>query len=69
MADVKHAPFAMRHPQLVALAVAAAAILLVFQGTFGYLYGQWQREEYSHGFLIPLVSAYLLWRRRAQFEQ
>ena len=58
-----------RRTQLVVLAVAAAAILLVFQGTFAHLYDQWQREEYSHGFLVPLVSAYLLWRRRAQFGQ
>ena len=65
MADVRQPPY----PQLAAFAVAAVAVVLVFQGTFGYLYGQWQREEYSHGFLIPLVSAYLLWRRRAQFEQ
>jgi exosortase D (VPLPA-CTERM-specific) len=56
-------------PQLAALAIAAAAIVLVFQGTFGHLYDQWQREEYSHGFLVPLVSAYLLWRRREQFAQ
>jgi len=69
MASVIRTPFGLSPPQIAALGVAAAAIVLVFQGTFGYLYGQWQTEEYSHGFLIPLVSAYLLWRRRAQFEQ
>jgi exosortase D (VPLPA-CTERM-specific) len=53
----------------IVLALAAIAVILVFQGTFTYLYGEWQREEYSHGFLVPLISAYLLWRRRAQFEQ
>jgi colanic acid biosynthesis glycosyl transferase WcaI len=57
----------VKNPAL--LAVAAMAVVLVFQGTFSYLYGQWQRGEYSHGFLIPLVSAYLLWRQRARFAQ
>jgi exosortase D (VPLPA-CTERM-specific) len=63
MADVKLAP------QLIALAAAAVAMVLVFENTFTYLYGQWQREEYSHGFLVPLVSGYLLWQRREQFAQ
>jgi len=56
-------------PQLALLAIAATTLVLVFQGTFRFLYEQWQLEEYSHGFLIPLISAYLLWRRRAQFAQ
>ena len=55
--------------QLFGLAVAAIALALLFQNTFAYLYGVWHREEYSHGFLIPLVSAYLLWQRRRLFEQ
>ncbi len=25
----------------------------------------WNREEYSHGYLIPLISLYLVWQRRA----
>jgi len=69
MANVTLPRITMASAQLVALAVAAVTVILVFQNTFGYLYTQWQREEYSHGFLIPLISAYLLWRRRAQFAQ
>ncbi len=59
----------VRRPQLLAVVVAAVAVALMFQRTFAFLYGKWQLEEYSHGFLIPLVSAFLLWRRRAQFAQ
>jgi len=57
----------VKNPWLLIL--AATAVVLLFQGTFGYLYGQWQRSEYSHGVVIPLISAYLLWRQRARFAQ
>ncbi|MGO9852361.1 MAG: VPLPA-CTERM-specific exosortase XrtD [Steroidobacteraceae bacterium] len=55
--------------QLVIGAVALVTIVLLFQNTFPYLYWVWHREEYSHGFLVPLVSGYLLWQRRHRFEQ
>jgi exosortase D (VPLPA-CTERM-specific) len=56
----------------VQIAVAAAAVLafvLLFRNTIEYLYWAWHRDEYSHGFLIPLVSAFLLWQRRSLFQQ
>jgi len=57
-------------PQQLCIAlVAVLALCLLFQNTFAYLYGVWHREEYSHGFLIPLVSAYLLWQRREQLRE
>jgi exosortase D (VPLPA-CTERM-specific) len=55
--------------QLAAAAVGVIALLLLFQNTFAYLYDMWHREEYSHGFLIPPISAYLLWQRRRQLAQ
>ena len=60
----------LRSPRLrvAAAALAVGTIVLLFQNTFAYLYFVWHREEYSHGFLIPLVSAYLLWQRRHLFE-
>src|SRR5215467_14462065 len=47
---------------------AAAAVLLCFLA-FGdallELVSRWNKqEEYSHGYLIPLISAWLLWMRR-----
>lgn len=56
-------------PWAVAAIVAAATLVLMFENTFVGLYSTWHREEYSHGFLIPLVSAFLLWQRRAQFAR
>ena len=62
--------FSPVRPPVLAVAVAVVALTLMFQSTFLFLYVQWlEREEYSHGFLIPLVSAFLLWQRRAQFAQ
>src|SRR5262245_7603286 len=48
---------------LVALAVFAA--IAAFGGGLLSLVGRWSRqEEYSHGFLIPLVVGWMLWSRR-----
>ena len=50
--------------QAAALALALLTLLLLFQRTFYFLYANWQREEYSHGIFIPLISAFMLWQRR-----
>src|ERR1700746_3102879 len=48
------------------LAVAALVIsLAAFSGPLVELVHRWTiQEEYSHGFLIPVVAAWLVWRRR-----
>ncbi|NMC45086.1 MAG: exosortase/archaeosortase family protein [candidate division Zixibacteria bacterium] len=34
------------------------------------LAGEWYRDDnYSHGFLIPLISAFLIWRKRATLKE
>ena len=48
---------------LVLLAILIA--ILGFSGALTELVHRWnQQEEYSHGFLIPVVTAWLLWTRR-----
>ena len=53
---------------LAALAAGCLAALLVFivlaEGTHGLWHRWTTREEYSHGFLIPVISTWLLWTRR-----
>ena len=48
--------------------LAAASILVAFIGFSGglrELLRRWTvQEEYSHGFLIPVIAAWLLWTRR-----
>jgi len=59
--------FRYTRAQLMVAALAIVALGLLFRNTFAYLFGVWHQEEYSHGFLIPLISGYLLWQRREQF--
>src|SRR5215471_10703788 len=49
---------------LVAL-LAVLISLVAFSGALLELVHRWTtQEEYSHGFLISVVAAWLLWRRR-----
>src|ERR1700722_19447077 len=51
-------------PWVLAL-VAALLAAIGFSGALLELVRRWSaQEEYSHGFLIPLVTAWLLWTRR-----
>src|SRR5262245_48465145 len=39
--------------------------LVAFSGALMHLVNRWaSQEEYSHGFLIPVVTVWLLWMRR-----
>jgi len=45
--------------------IAVLATLTAFRGSLSELVHRWSwQEEYSHGFLIPVVVAWLLWTRR-----
>ena len=49
-------------------ALAALLALFAFRGALSELVKRWTvQEEYSHGFLIPVVAAWLIWRRRHVF--
>ena len=49
-------------------------LVAVFLGLYGQvlirLVGQWNSDaDYSHGFLVPFLSAYLIWQRRDKLAQ
>ena len=50
---------------LVALICLAtlAALCFIFRDALTFMAGYWQKEEYSHGRMIPFVSAFLIWQR------
>jgi len=51
-------------PGLLAL-ISVAVAIFAFSGALAELVHRWtSQEEYSHGFLIPAVSVWLLWNRR-----
>jgi len=53
---------------LVALGLVAAVV--PFAHVLSGLYNVWNlRPEYSHGFIIPLISTFLIWRRREEIRQ
>jgi exosortase len=43
---------------------AGILFILLFWTTFVWLYGRWTAVDsyYSHGFLVPIISGWLLWR-------
>lgn len=52
-------------PNLLFAGLAIIVALAAFHNGLRELVHRWStQEEYSHGFLIPLVSAWLLWNRR-----
>ena len=63
-------PFAARpatppvaRPDLLILAPALALLAYAFWPTLELLVAKWSDDpQYSHGFLVPLFSAYLVWR-------
>ncbi|HUG73292.1 MAG TPA: VPLPA-CTERM-specific exosortase XrtD, partial [Steroidobacteraceae bacterium] len=61
--------YSLSRLQWALLALASVALLVMFRGTLAYIWQNWQREEYSHGFLVPVISLLLLWQRRRQLQQ
>ena len=56
---------AVRLPRLLLFAVVLAAFVYAYADVFRALWSQWNvNEANSHGVLIPLITAYLLWLER-----
>jgi len=48
--------------------VILGLVILLFSSTFSWLVYNWLNNSYySHGFLVPLVSAFFFWRKREVF--
>ena len=58
-------PAFLQRAALWRLCVLAACVLLAYAPVLVHLARQWWDEpDYSHGFLVPLFSAFVLWERR-----
>lgn len=50
------------------LATLALLILIFFDG-LKLMVAWWEREEYSHGYMLPFVAAFLVWQRSTDLAQ
>jgi len=55
----------------IAVIVIAAAILgLIYWPSLRWMFNSWVSSDYySHGFLVPVVSAFFIWTRRDQLKK
>lgn len=55
---------------LVGLAIAFGLIILIYWPVLVGLVTEWYNDDnYSHGFLIPLVSGFFIWKKRAELKR
>lgn len=49
------------------LAITGAMVVLLYWVNFAKLFSDWRADEnYSHGFVVPVVFAWMIWERRGQ---
>jgi exosortase len=56
----------MKKSNLLKFAAAMALMLIAYIPTINWMIGRWGGKEsyYSHGFLIPIISIFIIWQRR-----
>lgn len=55
----------MKRRDAISLLIFFAVLSVLYYGPVVSMVGEWYTDEnYSHGFLIPLISGYLAWQRR-----
>ncbi|HET6324364.1 MAG TPA: exosortase/archaeosortase family protein [Planctomycetaceae bacterium] len=58
-------PLRLSRASIVGLLTMGAVILVCHFAVLTHLAGRWKAEaNYSHGFLVPFISGWLLWHRR-----
>lgn len=62
-------PQSLQKPNVLVPAVFVLMVLLYAPVMIG-LAGEWYHDDnYSHGFLIPLISGFLIWKKRARLKE
>jgi exosortase D (VPLPA-CTERM-specific) len=60
---------AARYLGLIPWLILVTALVVAFHDGLKEMAGDWSREEYSHGYLIPVIAAFMVWRLRAQLVE
>ncbi|MCP4566923.1 MAG: exosortase/archaeosortase family protein [FCB group bacterium] len=54
----------------ISLFIALGLFLLIYFPVLSGLVTEWYNDDnYSHGFLIPFISGYLIWKKRARLKE
>lgn len=53
----------------VLLAVLAAVLVFIFYDGLALMVAWWHNEEYSHGYMLPVVAAFFVWQKSGQLRQ
>ena len=58
-------------PNHLRTAVISLLLLIIYSPTISWMMDRWNAHDsyYSHGFLVPLVSLYVLWIKRAKLSK
>ncbi|MFA5156289.1 MAG: exosortase/archaeosortase family protein [Candidatus Omnitrophota bacterium] len=61
----------MKKPDLIKLSVIAAIVGLSYIPAFKWMIGRWSVADtyYSHGFLVPFISIFLVWLKRDKLSK
>jgi len=61
----------MKKQDIIKLAVLSALVIIVYIPTFIWMIDRWSAKDtyYSHGFLVPLISGFIVWLKRKQLAQ
>lgn len=65
-------PAIARRPaaSLLFLGILAALTIVLYWPMFDYAEYKWSHDDnYSHGYFVPIASAYLIWRKRRELSQ
>ena len=56
--------------RMILICLSIVLFVYAYHGTFLWLYERYTNPDshYSHGFLIPLISGYLIWRKRHELK-
>jgi exosortase len=61
----------MKKNDLIKLAVLGALVLIVYIPSLIWMYERWTVKDtyYSHGFLVPLISGFIVWLKREKLAK
>ncbi len=49
---------------IIAATIAVVALAAIFHSGLGYMVAEWSQEEYSHGYLIPVIAGFMVYQHR-----